>query len=173
MKLRALELADAPAYRALRLRGLREHPGAFTSSFEEESSRPPEEAARRLAAHASTRMWGAFDSDSKLAGVFGFSRETRLKNRHKATLVGLYVAPEFNGRGIGRSLVAAVIEDARRAGVELAVLTVTAGNARARALYVEAGFRPIGIEPDAIRTSGHSFGKEHFYLSLSRLEGAA
>jgi hypothetical protein len=37
MQIRRLEIsADAPLYRALRLRGLREHPDAFTSSFEED-----------------------------------------------------------------------------------------------------------------------------------------
>jgi hypothetical protein len=46
-------------YRALRLRGLREHPDAFTSSFEEENLRPPADTEKRLAATSDTVMWGA------------------------------------------------------------------------------------------------------------------
>jgi ribosomal protein S18 acetylase RimI-like enzyme len=166
MNLRALEPPDALAYRTLRLRGLHDHPDAFTSSFEEENARPPADARQRLSAASQTRMWGAFDG-SELAGIFGWSREPRLKNRHKAVLVGMYVAPEFAGRGIGRALIEAVVADAQRAGVELAVLTVTAGNARARALYANAGFQTIGIEPDAIRVGSLSYGKEHMFLRLA------
>ncbi len=166
MNLRALEPPDAPAYRTLRLRGLREHPDAFTSSFEEENTRPPADAAQRLGPASPTRMWGAFEG-GELTGVFGWSREPRIKNRHKAVLVGMYVAPEFSGRGIGRALVGAVLADARQAGIELAVLTVTAGNDRARALYAQAGFQTIGIEPDAIRVGSLSFGKEHMFLQLA------
>jgi ribosomal protein S18 acetylase RimI-like enzyme len=172
MPLRALQPADAPAYRTLRLRGLREHPDAFTSSFEEESVRPLADSESRLAATSSTRMWGAFEG-GKLAGVFGWSRELRLKSRHKAVLVGMYVAPEFAGRGIGRELVRAVLTDAQQAGIELAVLTVTAGNERARSLYTQAGFQSFGIEPDAIRVAGARFGKEHLFLQLPRARPGA
>jgi ribosomal protein S18 acetylase RimI-like enzyme len=166
MQLRRLEPPDAPLYRAFRLRGLLDHPDAFTSSFEEESQRPLTDAERRLSNASQARLWGAFEGD-QLAGVFGFEREARLKNCHKATLIGLFVAPEFAGRGIGRALVDAVMQDARDAGVSLLVLTVTEGNAKARALYVRAGFQSIGIEPDAIRVAGASFGKEHMYSRIT------
>ena len=39
-RIRLLVPDDAAVYRALRLRALREHPEAFTSSFEEETVRP-------------------------------------------------------------------------------------------------------------------------------------
>jgi hypothetical protein len=39
-EIRQLTDADALAYHELRLRGLREHPEAFTSSFEDESRKP-------------------------------------------------------------------------------------------------------------------------------------
>jgi ribosomal protein S18 acetylase RimI-like enzyme len=172
MHLRRLEPADASAYRALRLRGLKAHPDAFTSSFEEENECAPGDTGRRLAADSPVAMWGAFEGE-ELVGVFGFSRESRFKNRHKATLIGMYVAPEHAGCGIGRALVDAVLTDARRSGIELAVLTVTAGNERARALYARAGFQSIGIEPDAIRVAGASFGKEHLFLQLPRAQPGA
>lgn len=111
-------------------------------------------------------MWGAFEGQ-QLAGVFGFDREDRLKNSHKATLIGMFVAPEFTGRGVGRALVDAVMQGAREAGIGLLVLTVTHGNERARALYLRAGFQTMGIEPDAIRIAGASFGKEHMFFQLT------
>jgi RimJ/RimL family protein N-acetyltransferase len=166
MQIRRLEPADAERYRALRLRGLRDHPDAFTSSFEEESRRPLADTEHRLSGTARASMWGAFEGD-QLAGVFGFEREARLKNSHKATLIGMFVAPEFAGRGVGHVLVNAVMQGAREAGIALLVLTVTQGNERARALYARAGFQTFGIEPDAIRVAGASFGKEHMFFHLT------
>ena len=168
MHLRRLHLLDAPAYRAFRLRGLREHPDAFTSSHEEEALRPLADTERRLAASGTEKLWGAF-VDGAMAGMVGLSRETRAKNRHKAALVGLYVADEFTGRGLGGALVQAVLQDARASGVELVILTVTDSNRAACRLYENAGFTAFGVEPDAIRVDGVSLGKQHMFLQLSLL----
>jgi ribosomal protein S18 acetylase RimI-like enzyme len=165
MHIRRLQLTDAPLYRAFRLRGLREHPDAFTSSFEEENARPLADTEKRLDAAGSEKRWGVF-VDGELAGMVGLSHETRLKSRHKACLVGMYVASEFSGRGLGRALVDAVLKEAQACGVELLVLTVTDSNRAACALYTRAGFSALGIEPDAIRVDGVSFGKQHMFLQL-------
>ena len=166
MQIRQLEIPDAAVYRELRLRGLREHPDAFTSSFEEENLRSLADTEKRLSPNSETVMWGAF-VDGTLAGVVGMTRETRLKNRHKATLVAMYVAPEFGGQGLGLALVQTVIQAARAARLELLVLTVTDTNKQAAALYARAGFASFGIEPDAIRVNGVPFGKQHMYLQLT------
>ena len=165
MEIRRLEVSDAPVYREFRLRGLREHPDAFTSSFEEFSLQALAVAEKRLAATSSEKLWGAF-VDGEMAGMVGLNHETRLKNRHKATLVGMYVADEYTGRGIGRALVATLLQDAKASGLELVILTVTDGNRQAFALYEKAGFTAFGTEPDAIRVNGISFGKTHMYLQL-------
>ena len=165
MHINALGPADATAYRALRLRALREHPDAFTSSFEEEAERPLADTTQRLS-NPAERLWGAFDGP-QLVGMVGMSRETRLKNRHKARLVGLYVAPEHAGRGVGAALVAAVVQHAVAHPLALLVLTVTDGNQAAQALYERAGFTSFGVEPDAIRVNGVRLGKRHMALQLS------
>lgn len=167
MQLRSLGAPDAPAYRALRLRGLREHPLAFTSSFEEESLRPLADSAKRLTSEDTSRIYGAWNAD-ELIGIGGLSLETRLKNRHKGTLVGLYVAPEYAGRGLGRKLVEHLLGQAREAGLSTVVLTVTQGNAQARGLYQRCGFQSFGIEPDAIRVDGASYAKEHMLIQFPR-----
>ncbi|MEO7888070.1 GNAT family N-acetyltransferase [Polaromonas sp.] len=166
MQIRRLEISDAPVYRELRLRGLREHPDAFTSSFEEESLRSPADTEKRLSPNSDTLMWGAF-VEGTLAGVVGMTRETRLKNRHKATLVAMYVAPEHGGQGLGLALVNTVVQAAKAAKVELLILTVTDTNRQAAALYARAGFASFGVEPDAIRVNGVPFGKQHMYLQLT------
>jgi ribosomal protein S18 acetylase RimI-like enzyme len=78
----------------------------------------------------------------------------------------MYVAREFSGRGLGRALIDAVLKEASACGVELVVLTVTDSNRAACALYTRAGFAAFGIEPDAIRVDGISFGKQHMVLQL-------
>ncbi|HVO89444.1 MAG TPA: GNAT family N-acetyltransferase [Casimicrobiaceae bacterium] len=167
--MRRLVPHDAAAYRALRLRALHEHPDAFTSDYAEEARKPVDALASRLAPddHANERMFGAF-VDGALVGTVGLIREARLKNRHKATLVGMYVTTEATGQGIGRRLLVAVLEDARRQrGITRVVLTVTQGNHAARELYARAGFQTFGVEPCAIRVGEAWFAKEHMGLTLS------
>jgi ribosomal protein S18 acetylase RimI-like enzyme len=164
MQIRRLTIDDAPEYRALRLRSFREHPEAFTTSWEELEREPLADTVRRLAADDRKR-WGAF-VDARLAGYVGLDREARAKNRHKATLVGMYVAPEFAGRGIGRALVDALLAQARADGLELVVLTVTEGNARALRLYERCGFRSFGVEPHAIKVDARAYAKNHMALLL-------
>jgi ribosomal protein S18 acetylase RimI-like enzyme len=164
MEVRRLVAADAVAYRTLRLRALREHPEAFTSSYEEDAAQPPAMAAQRIASPDFT-AWGAFEGEA-LHGMLALDRERRAKNRHKATAVGMYVAPDVAGQGVGRALLEALIAHARAAGIQSLVLTVTEGNASALALYEQAGFQSIGIEPDAIRVGGRSYAKNHMYLDL-------
>ena len=164
MQVRRLAPADARAFRTLRLRGLREHPTAFTSSHDEDLQQPLQVAMARLESplYAS---WGAFEG-GELYGIVGLERETRAKNRHKATVVGMYVAPEVTGQGVGRALLQALLAHARAEGLASLVLTVTEGNAAAVALYESAGFRSFGIEPDAIRVGGRPHAKNHMHLEL-------
>ena len=44
---------------------------------------------------------------ARWSGVVGLAREARAKNRHKAVVFGMYVAPEFARRGIGAALIRA------------------------------------------------------------------
>ena len=164
MLVRRLVPDDAAAYRALRLRALREHPDAFTSSYEDDLQHPLQVSLTRLASPLYT-FWGAFQGN-ELYGMVGLEREQRPKNRHKGTVIGMYVAPEVGNQGVGRALLEALLAHARAGGVASLVLTVTVGNLPAHRLYEGAGFRSFGIEPDAIRVGTRSHAKNHMQLSL-------
>lgn len=159
--IRRLIPADASAYRSLRLRGLEEHPDAFTSSADAESAKPLSTIEARIAPDSDDAVYGAFVGGA-LAGVIGLAREPRAKSRHKAVVFGMYVAPEHGRRGVGRALVRHLIEMAtREPGLEQLVLTVTHTNTAARALYESEGFRSFGIEPRALRVAGRYYDKNH------------
>jgi ribosomal protein S18 acetylase RimI-like enzyme len=167
--IRRLIPTDAPAYRALRLRGLKAHPEAFTSSHDAEAARPVAASEARLAPDGADIVYGAFVG-AALAGVVGISREPREKNRHVAHVFGMYVAQEHGRLGIGRALLQHLIDQARRErGLEQLVLTVTQSNDAARALYESAGFRSFGIEPRAIRVAGRYYDKNHMVRLLTSM----
>jgi RimJ/RimL family protein N-acetyltransferase len=144
------------------------HPDAFTSSTAERAALPLAWWKARLStdADAGETVFGAW-IDGELAGVAGLAVESREKTRHKSTLFGMYVPRRHRQRGLGRSLVEAVLADARRRpATRLVQLTVTAGNAAAQRLYESCGFVAFGTEPLAVRVGGTYVSKVHMWRDL-------
>lgn len=163
---RALTPEDAAAYRPLRLEALRDAPSAFASSVEEEAARDLAATRQRLQAGPDGATFGAF-LDGGLVGTSSIFRMPRLKERHKAYLVGMYVAPAARRTGIGRALVAAVLERARgMPGLRQVLLGVEAGNAPARALYEGFGFEAFGYERAALVVDGVAYDEVHLVRFL-------
>jgi ribosomal protein S18 acetylase RimI-like enzyme len=167
---RPLVQSDAPAYRALRLRGLAEHPDAFTSDPEEEAMKPLAWTERRIGPKPEAPhdvVLGAFAAGETLIGVVGMDVDPRRKIRHRGHVFGMYVRPESRRKGVGRRLLDAVIERARAVGsLEQLALTVTAGNAVAQSLYEHAGFVAWGREREAIKVDGVAYDKVHMTMRL-------
>lgn len=176
MMIRILTADDAAAYQALRLRGLRESPAAFGSTYESEVDTPLEQIAERLARGAGREdvMFGAFDDvGGALVGLAGLGRQTGRKTRHRAGVWGMYVAPEARGRGVGRALMEALIAHARTLdGVERLTLGVEGGNESARALYQSLGFVTYGNEPQAYALDGQYWDSELMSLDLREPRGS-
>ena len=167
--IRRLTPADVARLRALRLRALAESPAAFATSLAEEAARPPEAMAARLAEGGDTFTLGAY-VDGELVGMAACVREAKAKSRHRAELVGMYVAPEHRDAGIGRRLVGEVVARARKwPGLELITLSVTASQEPARRLYRAAGFVPYGLLPRAFREEGNHYSDtEYMRLELAQ-----
>ena len=153
-EIRRLESADAARFQSLRLRGLREAPTAFGSSYEEECDRPVAEVAERMARNTGGFILGAFDGDT-LIGTVGMQREAPLKRRHKMVLWGMYVLPEARRGGAGRRLVdEALRQGFAVTGIRQVLLGVNAANTPALALYAAAGFTPFGLERGCMIVDG-------------------
>lgn len=167
MNVRPLEPAEAELFNAFRLRGLKESPEAFGSTYEEEAAIPAEAARARFPHTEEEFVLGAFGEAGRLVGVAGFYRERHLKTRHKGFVWGMYVAPEARGRGVGRALLSALIERAKPLdGLEQINLDVVTVNAAARALYLSHGFRVYGLERMAMKQADRYFDIEHMTLHL-------
>ncbi|MEO6624307.1 MAG: GNAT family N-acetyltransferase [Burkholderiaceae bacterium] len=167
--IRQLLVDDVGPYRALRLRALREFPQAFTSSHAEESGKPLEWSERRLEPDAQRPhdvFMGAFESGD-LCAMAGLQGRYRAKERHNATVVGMYVAPQCAGKGIGAALMQGLIARARSMPeLEQIDLTVTGGNGNAEALYRRCGFVEYGRLERAVRVDGEYYAKVHMVLVL-------
>jgi ribosomal protein S18 acetylase RimI-like enzyme len=166
--IRQLTADDAVVYQALRLFALEESPEAFSSSPSEEATRSAEEIAVRVtpAPDGSRCVFGAFEAD-RLAGFLAFVRPERPKLHHWADLAGMYVAPEFRRRGLGRALVDAALAHARALpGFRQVRLSVNASNLPARSLYQSRGFKCVGVEPEALCVEGRYYDLELYVIRL-------
>ena len=165
--IRALEKGDAADYQALRLRSLREEPNAFEASAEEEAKLTVEQVPGHFGFGADATdsfVLGGF-VNGVLVGIAGCSRDDPPRRRHRALLWGMYVLPDFRGRGIGRALVEETIGRVRAwRDVELLRLGVIESNGNARALYESCGFESVWREPQA-----YKLGDGYLAVELMRL----
>lgn len=148
--IRRLTPEDAPAFRVLRMRGLEDHPDAFTST-PADWDLPLEAYIDRITAG---HVIGAFDSASGalLGHVFLPTHlATGAKTRHKCEVWSVYVIPEARGRNIARLMLEHVISLARTLGFSWLKLQVGDHNIAARRTYESLGFEAYGREEDYLR----------------------
>jgi ribosomal protein S18 acetylase RimI-like enzyme len=169
MEIRTLTADDASEYWRLRLEALQGDPEAFSASAEEHVSLTMDEVRRRLGADGSGMLViGAFE-DGLLVGMAGFYSERGLKSRHKGRIWGVYVTPAKRGEGVGRKVLQTALDrGAATPGIEQILLSVTATQTAAIALYRSLGFESFGREPRALKVSRRFVDEEYMIL---RLEG--
>ncbi|MGA7782276.1 MAG: GNAT family protein [Paraburkholderia sp.] len=172
--IRLLNPADRDAFFQLRLRGLQEHPESFGQSYEEALAKGPAQHDAMLEGrHAAEGNFilGAFGmfnhesrakdgseyhtQDGEMIGTVGLVRNQSLKQRHKASVVGMYVALEAAGRGVGRALLMELLAlGGQVQGLRQIQLLVSSNNEPARHLYESLGFRHYGREIEALCING-------------------
>ncbi len=149
--IRKLSIDHAGLYRALMLRAYSEHEQAFITSFEERAGRPIEWWHRRLSDPTSFTL-GAFDAHEALIGIARVELFQRLRERHKAELVTLYVMRDFAGKGVGRRLIEEALLEARKLKLlETMIVSVPGENLPMLRLLAKFGFLEFGREPKGIK----------------------
>ena len=151
-QIRRLEPGDAALYREIRLEALQRNPEAFGSTFERENGQP---LSWFEAAISRADIFGGF-LDGRLMGVAGFAAQEGTKHAHKGLLWGMYVRGAARKSGLGKKLVAAVLDQAR-GRAEMVQLAVVSENEAARRLYEAMGFVEYGYEKRALKHDGQYY----------------
>lgn len=81
------------------------------------------------------------------ASLYGYAGLLAPAGSGQGDIQTIAVAPERRGSGLGRALMLALIDEARRRAVWQVFLEVRADNPVARALYESLGFVEIGLRP--------------------------
>jgi RimJ/RimL family protein N-acetyltransferase len=158
---RRLGPEDGPAYRDIRLEGLRAEPAAFGSNYDREAPRTPAQWAEQLGRNFT---FGVFDG-TDLIGVASFIPEELEKTAHRAHLVAVYVRPAARGKGASPILLETLIAEARNHVLQLQ-LAVTTDNEPARRLYERFGFRVYGTDPRGLNVNGRFYDDHLMVLRL-------
>jgi ribosomal protein S18 acetylase RimI-like enzyme len=106
--------------------------------------------------------------DTAVAGYAKLGRATPLEaSDHVCTINGLAVGVEYRRRGVGRELLTAAAEEARRRGARRLTLRVLARNEPARRLYESAGFVVEGVQRQEFLIEGEYVDDVLMALDLS------
>jgi putative acetyltransferase len=96
---------------------------------------------------------GAFFVYELSGRIAGFFKVTRLEGRarHVAILGTLAVAPDHQGRGVGRAMMNEIVSMLTALGIRRLELLVEADNPRARTFYGSLGFQEEGVQRKAYK----------------------
>lgn len=160
--IRRLRTSDCPAFKQLRLESLLNHPDAYQASWEEERQKNDEWFEARIRQNV---IFGAFTPEACLIGLCCYTRPQRLKSAHKGIVWGMYVAPDYRGKGVSLKLLNHTISHAR-SRAHILLLSVTSSNLAAYRLYQKAGFCQYGQEPDAMKLGDIYYSERLMFFPL-------
>ena len=135
VSVRALGTEDWQTFQQVRLAALQDAPEAFASSYDDEKDY--DEAFWRVRMGRSARLVATAAEEPVGIASVGQASEDDV-----AELFGLWVRPDFRGRGVAWKLTESAAEHAREAGQRAIKVWVATDNGRAVAFFSSAGFRP-------------------------------
>ncbi|MDB5383888.1 MAG: family acetyltransferase [Rhodospirillales bacterium] len=153
MIIRPTELADIPAITAI----YAHHVLHGTGTFEEEPPGEAEIAARVAKVTAAGAAWRtALADDGTIAG-YGYYAPFRERSAYRYTVEdSIYIRDDVRGQGVGKALVAELLEHATAAGRRQMMAVIgDSENTGSIGLHLSLGFRQIGVQ----RAVGIKFGR--------------
>jgi GNAT superfamily N-acetyltransferase len=144
LTVRRIRPDEGETLRTHRLAALRDTPSAFGSTYDSEVGRTLAEWTdrARLGADGRDRVTYLALLDRHVVGIVGGFRAA--PDRPVVDLVSMWTAPAARRAGVGRALVASVVEWARDTGATAVELWVAHGNEPAQRLYESCGFVETG-----------------------------
>jgi ribosomal protein S18 acetylase RimI-like enzyme len=95
------------------------------------------------------------EADRCILGYIRLGFPTGLEaSAHVRQIQGFVVSARARGRGVGRALIRAITEEARRRGARRLTLRVLGHNTPARGLYESEGFAVEGVLPEEFLLAG-------------------
>ncbi len=162
--LRKIGPKEAPQFFQLRLLALKTDPNAFVAILEEEEQLSPADVENYL---RKNYVIGAFTQNNQLLGTLVYMEQERQKFKHIGILGGMYVHPEFRGCGIGKKLLASMLQNLQKIGHLYSLqLKVVTDNLPAIRLYESAGFSIWATEKNALLHGGNFFDQHHMALQF-------
>jgi ribosomal protein S18 acetylase RimI-like enzyme len=153
----------------VRLAALADAPAAFGSTTAREVAFGEAEWWRRATSAPNFIAWRG-DEPVGLVTVIGRGSDGEAGPPAEWELVSMWVSPDARGSGAADLLVSAVTEVVRAESANRLVLWVADGNARARAFYLRAGFRPTGVRQTYQRLDGSALEEEKLVMPLASTE---
>lgn len=165
IEIRILLSDEWEVWKAFRLFALQESPLAFGSTFAEENRWSDEQWQGQL---AKMTIFGAFAGD-ELVGCAGFRIHEMLQMKHRGVFFGMYVHPDYRGKGVAQQLLTTLIAHAKKHVIQLHC-GVKPINERAIRLYEKLGFVRYTVEPRAIKVGDTYYDDTWMVLMLDAKE---
>ncbi|MDH6365763.1 ribosomal protein S18 acetylase RimI-like enzyme [Enterococcus sp. PF1-24] len=99
----------------------------------------------------------------QVLGFINYHHPSKMAAHSKQWILGIGVAAEAQGKGIGAKLITALIEKAKQEGIKKISLRVMETNPRAKAFYLRRGFQEEGFLKNEFWLDNHFVGD--YYLA--------
>ena len=148
MQIRTARLTDAEAIRGIYNRAI-----LTVATFDLEP-RSLEEQQQWLALRSGAHLVLVADNGGTLAGFASLS-PYRDRPAYRTTVENsVYVDQAFQGKGVGKSLMSALVDAARDHGFHSVIARIVSSNAASIALHRAVGFEIVGVEKEVGRKLG-------------------
>lgn len=131
--------------------------GVATFDTEEKSA---EDRARWMAGRGPRHAVLVVELDGTVLGFGSLNPWSERRAYDESAEASVYLAPEARGRGLGRSLLAALLAAGREAGLHTVIARITAGNEASLRLFRGEGFRDVGVLREVGRKHGRRLDVE-------------